>query len=144
MVTEPVSSLDLSPLGEFLVTSHVDDVGVYLWSNMALYTHVDLRPLPANFEPHTLELPSTHIVSQGADVGVRELKGCSCGAAGSACVCTMGMRALQLCVRALRCADWSCCAHARVSLLCDAWPTRLLRASAHGGHRNTCGQVFLR
>ena len=65
VLDEPVTSLDMSPLGEYLVTTHVDNLGVYLWSNMTLYTHVNLRPLPENFEPHTIMLPSTHITSQG-------------------------------------------------------------------------------
>ena len=65
VLDEPVTSLDMSPLGEYLVTTHVDNLGIYLWSNMTLYTHVNLRPLPENFEPHTIMLPSTHITSQG-------------------------------------------------------------------------------
>ena len=65
LLDEPVTSLDMSPLGEYLVTTHVDNLGVYLWSNMTLYTHVTLRPLAENFEPRMMLLPSTHTTSQG-------------------------------------------------------------------------------
>lgn len=39
------TSLSFSPTGEFLATTHVDQLGVYLWSNRTLYSHVSLRPL---------------------------------------------------------------------------------------------------
>lgn len=59
LVDSAVTSLSLSPTGDFLATAHVDDIGVYLWSNMTLYTFVALRPLPDDFEPEILELPAT-------------------------------------------------------------------------------------
>ena len=31
LVDLPVTSLALSPVADFLVTTHVDDLGVYLW-----------------------------------------------------------------------------------------------------------------
>ena len=55
----------MSPLGEFLVTTHVDDLGLYLWSNMTLYTHVTLKPLPSNYEPSVVSLPSTSSQTSG-------------------------------------------------------------------------------
>ena len=58
-------SLSLSPTGDFLATCHVDDLGVYLWANKTLYAHVDLRPLPADYEPQVMETPSTSHRSQG-------------------------------------------------------------------------------
>ncbi|XP_069127390.1 WD repeat-containing protein 36-like [Argopecten irradians] len=54
-----VTTLSMSPTGDFLVTAHVDDIGVYLWSNLTLFSHVALKPLPADFEPHTLAMPAT-------------------------------------------------------------------------------------
>ncbi|XP_013379758.1 WD repeat-containing protein 36 isoform X1 [Lingula anatina] len=60
------TSLTMSPTGDFLATTHVDDLGIYLWSNKTLYTHVPLRPLPSDFEPVTMEMPSTSRKSQGA------------------------------------------------------------------------------
>ena len=65
LLNEPVTSLAMSPLGEFLVTTHVDDLGLYLWSNMTLYTHVTLKPLPSNYEPSVVSLPSTSSQTSG-------------------------------------------------------------------------------
>lgn len=53
------TSLSMSPTGTFLATAHVDDLGVYLWSNCTLYSHVSLRPLQEDFEPSLIEMPST-------------------------------------------------------------------------------------
>ena len=59
-------SLAFSPTSDFLVTTHVDDLGVYLWSNMTLYEHVALRPLPADYEPQlTIAMPSSSRATQG-------------------------------------------------------------------------------
>ena len=59
LVTSPVTSLAFSPTSMFLATSHVGDVGVYLWSNTTLFTSMVLSPLPDDFEPATAELPAT-------------------------------------------------------------------------------------
>ncbi|KAM8962305.1 WD repeat-containing protein 36 isoform 1-T1 [Pelodytes ibericus] len=50
-------SLTMSPTGDFLATAHVDDLGIYLWSNKSLFSMISLRPLPANYEPATVMLP---------------------------------------------------------------------------------------
>lgn len=44
-VASPVVSLSISPSSEFLATAHVDDLGIYLWSNLSTYSTVALRPL---------------------------------------------------------------------------------------------------
>ncbi|BET00960.1 Utp21 specific Hypothetical protein associated putative domain [Nesidiocoris tenuis] len=44
----PCISLSLSPTGQFLATAHVNYLGVFLWSNKTLYSHVSLRPLTSN------------------------------------------------------------------------------------------------
>jgi len=56
--TAPATSIDLSPAGDTLATSHVDDLGIYLWTNKTLYEHVSLQPLPADAKPFPLSLPS--------------------------------------------------------------------------------------
>ncbi|KAK7486461.1 hypothetical protein BaRGS_00022262 [Batillaria attramentaria] len=66
-VDSAVTSLSMSPTGDFLATSHVDDLGVYLWSNVTLYSYVALPPLPEGFEPQTLHLPATAYVPSGED-----------------------------------------------------------------------------
>ena len=64
-VDAAVTSLSLSPTGDFLATAHVDDIGVYLWSNMTLFTFVSLRPLPEDYEPGVLDLPTTKYKTKG-------------------------------------------------------------------------------
>ena len=59
MTDRAVTSLAMSPASDFLVTTHVNDLGVYLWSNMSVYGHVTLRPMPENYEPQLLEMPTT-------------------------------------------------------------------------------------
>ncbi|XP_068725814.1 WD repeat-containing protein 36-like [Montipora capricornis] len=59
LVESPVTSLAISPVAEFLVTTHVDDLGVYLWSNKTLYDDVALIPLPVDYQPTVEQLPGT-------------------------------------------------------------------------------------
>jgi U3 small nucleolar RNA-associated protein 21 len=49
----------MSPCGDYLATTHVDDLGVYLWTNSTLYSFVSLRPLPADYRPSLVELPTS-------------------------------------------------------------------------------------
>ncbi|XP_002119330.3 WD repeat-containing protein 36-like [Ciona intestinalis] len=59
-VDNAVTSLTLSPNCDMLATSHVDDLGVYIWSNRSLYSHISLQPLPLDFEPDdAVDLPLT-------------------------------------------------------------------------------------
>ncbi|XP_035632533.1 WD repeat-containing protein 36 [Oncorhynchus keta] len=53
-------SLTMSPTGDFLASSHVDNLGIYLWSNNTLCSMVSLRPLPADYEPTGIMLPGTY------------------------------------------------------------------------------------
>eukprot|EP00118_Oscarella_pearsei_P001965 m.9054 g.9054 ORF g.9054 m.9054 type:complete len:895 (+) comp21044_c0_seq2:11-2695(+) len=59
IVESPATAISLSPTGDFLATTHVDDLGIYLWSNKTLYGHVSLRPLPLDYQPKVLDLPTT-------------------------------------------------------------------------------------
>ena len=65
LVDEAVTSLAFSPTNDFLATSHVDDLGIYLWSNITLYKHVALKPLPSNYQPQLIEMPTTAMLSEG-------------------------------------------------------------------------------
>lgn len=60
-----VTSLSMSPSADFLVTSHVDSVGVYTWYNKTLLSHVSLAPLSDDYQPQEVEMPDTR--STGAD-----------------------------------------------------------------------------
>lgn len=57
LLDSPVVSLTMSPTGDFLATSHVDDLAIYLWSNKSLFSLISLRPLPSNYEPIVVMLP---------------------------------------------------------------------------------------
>lgn len=41
----PCVSLTLSPTGEYLATAHVNDLGIYLWANLSMYSLVSLSPI---------------------------------------------------------------------------------------------------
>ena len=75
LVDSPATSLALSPTGDFLASSHVDNLGIYLWSNKTLYSHVSLRPLPPNHTPSLTELPTTALVEEETDGEQREVGG---------------------------------------------------------------------
>lgn len=56
-------SIAFSPTSELLATCHIDELGIYLWSNRAIFTHVSLRPLPYDFNPaDAVELPGTSVM----------------------------------------------------------------------------------
>uniref|UniRef100_A0A4W4G599 Small-subunit processome Utp21 domain-containing protein n=1 Tax=Electrophorus electricus TaxID=8005 RepID=A0A4W4G599_ELEEL len=59
LVDAAAVSISFSPTGNFLASSHVDTLGIYLWSNNALCSLVSLRPLPADYEPTVVMLPGT-------------------------------------------------------------------------------------
>ncbi|KAJ2994757.1 hypothetical protein HDV02_001333 [Globomyces sp. JEL0801] len=44
-VPDVCTSLDMSPTGDFLATTHVNQVGIFLWANRSQYTNVPLTPL---------------------------------------------------------------------------------------------------
>ncbi|KXJ18322.1 WD repeat-containing protein 36 [Exaiptasia diaphana] len=64
LVKSPTTSLAMSPTGEYLATAHVDDLGIFLWSNMTLYGHVSLVPLPSDYQPTVVGLPPTSAEQQ--------------------------------------------------------------------------------
>ena len=60
----PATSVDLSPAFDMMATSHVGDLGVYLWTNKSLYSHLTLRPLSEEAKPIPLSLPSHLLVQE--------------------------------------------------------------------------------
>jgi U3 small nucleolar RNA-associated protein 21 len=44
-VDQPVTSVTFSPHGDFLATTHVDHFSIFLWSNRAMYSSMDLRSM---------------------------------------------------------------------------------------------------
>ncbi|XP_057214990.1 WD repeat-containing protein 36 isoform X2 [Triplophysa rosa] len=73
LVDAAAVSLSMSPTGNFLASSHVDGLGVYLWSNKTLFGMVSLRPLPADYEPTVIMLPGTCPVKDTEEDDVVEL-----------------------------------------------------------------------
>uniref|UniRef100_A0A8B9IRW6 WD repeat domain 36 n=1 Tax=Amazona collaria TaxID=241587 RepID=A0A8B9IRW6_9PSIT len=59
LVDSAAVSLTMSPTGDFLASAHVDDLGIYLWSNRSLYSLVSLRPLSADYVPSMVARPTT-------------------------------------------------------------------------------------
>ncbi|XP_012252233.2 WD repeat-containing protein 36 [Athalia rosae] len=58
-VEEACISLNFSPTGQYLATAHVCNLGIYLWSNRTLYSHVSLTSLPADTSGPILGLPGS-------------------------------------------------------------------------------------
>uniref|UniRef100_T1H515 Uncharacterized protein n=1 Tax=Megaselia scalaris TaxID=36166 RepID=T1H515_MEGSC len=57
-VERPCVSLNMSPTGDFLATSHVNHLGVYLWANKKLFNHISLRSINPYSEAPYIDLPS--------------------------------------------------------------------------------------
>ncbi|XP_018334010.1 WD repeat-containing protein 36 [Agrilus planipennis] len=62
----PCISLSMSPTGEFLATVHLDNLGVFLWSNRSIYSRVSLKNLSPSDEPPLMMLPE--IINEGIKV----------------------------------------------------------------------------
>lgn len=51
----------MSPTGEYLATTHVSYLGIFLWSNKMLFSHVSLKPILENSSIPVIQLPSTGV-----------------------------------------------------------------------------------
>lgn len=49
----------MSPTGDFLATAHVNYLGLFLWANKTLFSHVALRAINPESEPPLLDLPTS-------------------------------------------------------------------------------------
>ncbi|KAF7990414.1 hypothetical protein HCN44_000219 [Aphidius gifuensis] len=58
-VPEACISLTFSPTGQYLATAHVENYGVYLWSNKTLFSHVSLKAIQPNAPVPSVTLPGT-------------------------------------------------------------------------------------
>ncbi|XP_061886890.1 WD repeat-containing protein 36 [Entelurus aequoreus] len=65
--------VSMSPTGDFLATSHVDSLGVYLWTNNSLCGPVGLRPLPAHYQPTEETLPGAAVLEVEQEVTSEEV-----------------------------------------------------------------------
>lgn len=53
-----VTSLTMSPQSDFMATSHLGDLGIYLWTNVSLYKHLSLKALPEDYVPKKIQMPT--------------------------------------------------------------------------------------
>lgn len=63
-VPEACISLSFSPTAEFLATAHVRNVGIFLWSNRMLYSHVSLKAINKDNMIPEVGLPGSSIETE--------------------------------------------------------------------------------
>lgn len=70
-IPEACISLHFSPTGEFLATIHVCNLGIYLWSNRTLYSHISLKAVNKDDPIPMIGLPGSTI--EDSDIQEDEL-----------------------------------------------------------------------
>ncbi|XP_014271502.1 WD repeat-containing protein 36 [Halyomorpha halys] len=60
-VDTPCTSLSMSITGHYLATTHVDNLGIYLWTNKTLFSLVPLKPIKESDNIPLIDLPSTGV-----------------------------------------------------------------------------------
>ncbi|KAK9302990.1 hypothetical protein QLX08_005167 [Tetragonisca angustula] len=70
-IPEACTSLHFSPTGEFLATTHVCNLGIYLWSNRTLYSHISLKAVNKDDPVPMIGLPGSTI--EDSDIQEDEL-----------------------------------------------------------------------
>lgn len=66
----PATSIAFSPIGDFLATSHVNNLGIYLWANKQYFSSVYLRGTPE--APVEIDLPRPDDDESGVTAGDNE------------------------------------------------------------------------
>lgn len=56
-VDSPCTSLTMSPNGQYLATIHASYLGIFLWTNKTLFSHVSLKPIKEDEQVPLLTLP---------------------------------------------------------------------------------------
>lgn len=56
-------SLTMSPTGDFLATTHVNYLGIYLWANKALFSYVSLKSIDPFSVAPVVDLPSSALTA---------------------------------------------------------------------------------
>ncbi|XP_068623262.1 WD repeat-containing protein 36 [Battus philenor] len=76
-VEQPCTSLSMSPTGDYLATTHVGELGVFLWANKLLYERVFLKAIDRNtFAIPKLKLPNSAIEKPDIeDIGIIDIGG---------------------------------------------------------------------
>ncbi|XP_058788671.1 WD repeat-containing protein 36 [Phymastichus coffea] len=60
-VPDACISLSFSPTGEFLASTHVCNLGIHLWSNRTLYSHVSLKAIKSEDKIPSISLPGSTV-----------------------------------------------------------------------------------
>lgn len=63
-IPEACISLSFSPTAEFLATAHVRNVGIFLWSNRMLYSHVSLKAISKDDMIPEVGLPGSSVEAE--------------------------------------------------------------------------------
>eukprot|EP00039_Didymoeca_costata_P007263 m.97884 g.97884 ORF g.97884 m.97884 type:complete len:916 (+) comp13615_c2_seq1:242-2989(+) len=63
-VLSPATSLSMSPTGDYLATTHVGNLGVFLWANRTLTSTVSVTPQDSTSTPQLLHFPHSIDESQ--------------------------------------------------------------------------------
>lgn len=66
-VPEACISLNFSPTAEFLATVHVRNMGIFLWSNRMLYSHVSLKAISKDDIIPEVLLPGSSVETEKVD-----------------------------------------------------------------------------
>lgn len=66
---EPVTSLAFSPRGDFLATTHVGKLGIYLWANRTLYADVAISSVTNPDANEAIEVRTLHLPSSAVEAG---------------------------------------------------------------------------
>ena len=59
----PCISLAMSPQGEYLATAHSNHLGIYLWSNKTLFSHVLLRAIAEDQPAPFVDMPDSVLIN---------------------------------------------------------------------------------
>lgn len=75
-VESACTSLSISPTGDFLATAHVNYLGIFLWANKTLYSHIALRSINPLSQAPYVDLPISMQTDAAAnlDTQLDELK----------------------------------------------------------------------
>lgn len=62
-------SLSMSPVGDYLATAHVNNLGIFIWANKFLFSHIPLKSIDPTEVPPTIDLPTSFdIISDAVEV----------------------------------------------------------------------------
>jgi U3 small nucleolar RNA-associated protein 21 len=69
-VDDVATSVTFSPTGDFLATTHVDNVGIFLWANKTQFSNVSLRSITDDEVATLVSLPTASGLDEGVEVEV--------------------------------------------------------------------------